>query len=141
MADSGSPPRQFDLGKTDLPALLFLTSCAANRGVASTTCPRYAVDVQLLDADGKPRKCDAQNHDQRQRLYADGWQGRTDPQQVPGHHRLTPSRQPALLLAACGKNGTEKNFSVFQFSGSEKDLAETSSLCFKSFFVILRLRG
>lgn len=54
MADSGSPPRQPGLGKTDLPALLFLTPCVANRGVASTILPRYAVDVQLLDADGNP---------------------------------------------------------------------------------------
>jgi len=52
-------------------------------------------------------------------------------------------RQRAPVLVSCGKTKTEKiekDFSFFQFSGTEKDLTEKSSLCFKRFFVILRHR-
>ncbi|NCF08021.1 hypothetical protein DK872_22425 [Kosakonia sp. MH5] len=55
-----------------------------------------------------------------------------------------PDGQTAPRLAAYGKSQTEKiekDFSIFQFSGSEKDLAENSSVCFKRFFVILRHRN
>jgi len=43
-----------------------------------------------------------------------------------------PDRQTVPLLAVCRKNGTkkiEKNFSVFQFSGSHKVSFDISTVC------------